>query len=76
MKKRIITLLSVIVTFSMLLCACGTSTPPEPEIINREKAQTTVGSYSIFRTQDVQDYLKFLENLMRQSMKSLIFQQA
>ncbi len=32
------------------------------ETIHSEKTQMAVGSYSLFRTQDAQEYLSFLEN--------------
>jgi hypothetical protein len=61
MKKRIIAALSLILMATMLLCGCE-STPPEPTIISSEPDQTTVGNYSVFRTQYVQQYLDFLKD--------------
>lgn len=61
MKRRIIESLSVVLMITILLCGCE-STPPEPTIINGETDQTTVGNYSVFRTQYVQQYLDFLKN--------------
>ena len=61
MKKRFITLLLAIVMVTTLLgvfTGCGYTT----ETITSEKTQTVVGSYSLFKTTDVQEYLTFLEN--------------
>ena len=45
-------------TVAMLLSGCGEKT----ETIHSETTtQTTTGSYSLFRTTEVQDYLNFLE---------------
>ena len=60
MKKRFITLLLAIVmiaSFMVVFTACS-----KTETINSESAQTVVGSYSLFRTTKVQEYLSFLEN--------------
>jgi len=58
MKKRIITLLLAIVVVATLLTGCG----PKTETITSEKTATIEGSYSLFKTVDVQEYLKFLES--------------
>ena len=55
MKKRFIASLLI---FSILISGCSKKT----ETINSEKTETSVGSYSLFRTRDVQEYLNFLEN--------------
>ncbi len=60
MKKRIIALFcSMLVVITVLLSGCSID---ESETIQSETTQTSVGSYSLFRTQDVQEYLSFLEN--------------
>ena len=60
MKKRFITLLLAIVMMATLLVVftgCDST-----ETITSDKTETVVGSYSLFRTKDVQEYLSFLEN--------------
>lgn len=57
MKKRIIALFCSMLVVTVLLSGCSSS-----ETIHSETTQTSVGSYSLFRTQDVQEYLSFLEN--------------
>lgn len=61
MKKRIITFFCSTLVVTVLLSGCSTSTE-KSETIHSETTQTSVGSYSLFRTQDVQEYLNFLEN--------------
>ena len=56
MKKRIIALFCSMLVVTVLLSGC--SSIEESETIHSE----TTGSYSLFRTQDVQEYLSFLEN--------------
>ena len=51
MKKRVIVLICAMITMAMLLSGCG-----------EKRTETTVGSYSLFCTEDVQEYLSFLEN--------------
>lgn len=58
MKKRIIALFCSMLVVTVLLSGCSS----ESETIHSETTQTSVGSYSLFRTQDVQEYLSFLEN--------------
>ena len=60
MKKRIIALFCSMLVVIMLLSGC--SAKREPETINSKTTQTSVGTYSLFRTTDVQEYLSFLEN--------------
>ena len=58
MKKRFITVLLAIVmvtTLMVVFTGCDST-----ETITSTK--TEVGSYSIFQTEDVQEYLSFLEN--------------
>lgn len=57
MTKRIITLLIAIVMVATLLTGCGETT----QTITSEKSVLVVGSYSLFQTEDVQEYLSFLE---------------
>ena len=60
MKKRFITLLLAIVmvtTLMVVFTGCA-----KTETITSEKTETVVGSYSIFRTTEVEKYLNFLEN--------------
>ncbi len=64
MKKRFITLLLAIVmvaTLSVVFTGCSEEGPEK--IVTSEKDVSVVGSYSLFRTTDVQEYLNFLENL-------------
>ena len=64
MKKRFITLLLAIVmvaTLSVVFTGCSEEEPEK--IVTSEKDVSVVGSYSLFRTTDVQEYLNFLENL-------------
>ena len=59
MKKRFITLLVVIVMVATLLVvftSCGDDTQ------TTTSTKTEVGSYSLFQTRDVEEYLSFLEN--------------
>lgn len=56
-KKRFITLLIAIVMVATLLTGCGETT----ETITSKKDVSLVGSYSLFQTEDVQEYLSFLE---------------
>lgn len=60
MKKRIIALFCSMLVVTVLLSGC--SSIEKSETIHSETTQTSVGSYSLFRTQDVQEYLSFLEN--------------
>lgn len=60
MKKRIIALFCSMLVVTVLLSGC--SSIGGSETIHSETTQTSVGSYSLFRTQDVQEYLSFLEN--------------
>lgn len=55
MKKRIIALFCAML---VVTCLSGCSTT---ETIRNETTKKSVGSYSIFRTSDVQEYLSFLE---------------
>lgn len=57
MKKRFSALFCSMLIGTLLLCGCG----EETETIHSEKTQTAVGSYSLFRTTEVQEYLSFLE---------------
>lgn len=57
MKKRIITLFCSMLVVTVLLSGCCSTT----ETIHSETTQTSVGSYSLFRTRKVQEYLSFLE---------------
>ncbi len=59
MKKRFIALFFLLLIFSILLSGCSETIT---ETINSEKTQTSVGTYSLFRTTDAQEYLSFLEN--------------
>lgn len=56
-KKRFITLLIAIVMIATLFTGCG----EETKTINSKKEVSVVGSYSLFQTTDVQEYLTFLE---------------
>lgn len=56
MKKRIITLFCSMFVVTTLLSGCSTT-----ETIHSETTQTSVGSYSLFRTTEIQEYLSFLE---------------
>lgn len=56
MKKRIIALISLVTV--MALAGCSSSS----ETIQSTTVVETVGSYSLFRTRDAQEYLSFLEN--------------
>ena len=56
MKKRIIALFCSMFVVTMLLSGCSTT-----ETIHSETTQTSVGSYSLFRTTEIQEYLSFLE---------------
>ena len=58
MKKRIIALFCSMLVVAVLLSGCST----ENETIHSETTQTLVGTYSVFRTEDAQEYLSFLEN--------------
>lgn len=58
MKKRIIALFCSMLVVAVLLSGCSTGTS---ETIYSETTQTSVGSYSLFRTVDIQEYLSFLE---------------
>jgi len=60
MKKRLITLLC----FMALLLAFGSgcSDAFSSETIQNETVQEAAGSYYLFKTFDVQEYLKFLED--------------
>lgn len=58
MKKRIISLFCSMFVVTMLLSSCGCSII---ETIHSETTQTSVGSYSLFRTTEVQEYLSFLD---------------
>ena len=60
MKKRIIALFCSMLVVAVLLSGC--STEKKSETIHSEKTQTQVGTYSLFRTEDAQEYLSFLEN--------------
>ena len=60
-KRRIITLLLAIVMIVTLFTGCS-SDRSKSEIITSEKTVTAVGSYAIFQTEEVQEYLNFLEN--------------
>jgi len=57
MTKRVITLLVAILMVAALLAGCGNK-----ETITSEKSETGTESYALFRTDDVQEYLNFLEN--------------
>lgn len=58
MKKRFSALFCSMLIGTLLLCGCG----EETETIHSEKTQTVVGSYSVFKTTEAQEYLSFLEN--------------
>ena len=58
-KKRVITLLLAIVKIATLFTGCSGETS---ETITSEKTATVVGSYAVFQTEWVQEYLDFLEN--------------
>ena len=60
MKKRIIALFCSMLVVAVLLSGC--SPTDKSETIHSERTQTSVGSYSLFRTEDAQEYLSFLEN--------------
>ena len=68
MKKRFIALFVAMLMVVTLFTACGSSEAEtaETEIIRNETTQVvvseSVGSYCLFRTKDVQEYLNFLEN--------------
>ena len=62
MKKWIIALFCSMLVVAVLLSGCSTEKTEKSETIHSETTQTSVGSYSLFRTQDVQEYLSFLEN--------------
>ena len=56
MKKRIIALFCSMCVVTLLLSGCSRT-----ETIQSETTQTSVGSYSLFRTTEIQEYLSFLE---------------
>lgn len=58
MKKRIIALFCSVLVVIVLLSGCSRT-----ETIHSETTKTSVGSYSLFRTTEVQEYLSFLEEL-------------
>lgn len=58
MKKKIVVLLCTLSAVGMLLVGCGETTGTIYSEVTTEK---TTGSYSLFRTKDVQEYLNFLE---------------
>ena len=60
-KKRFITLFVAIVMVATLLTGCGAEITETVDTITSTKIE--VGSYVLFRTRDVQEYLNFLENL-------------
>lgn len=65
MKKRFIILLSfLLIILLQLILYVGLSgcSVEKEETINSETSQITEGRYSLFRTQDAQEYLSFLEN--------------
>ena len=58
MKKRLIMLFCCLSTTAVLFSGCGETS----ETIQSEATtQTTTGSYALFKTTDVQEYLNFLE---------------
>lgn len=59
MKKRIIALFCSMLVVAVLLSGCSMK---KSETIHSETTKTLVDSYSLFRTQDAQKYLSFLEN--------------
>lgn len=59
MTKRVITLLVAILMVAALLAGCGEETT---KTVTSSKAETVTGSYALFQTEDVQEYLNFLEN--------------
>ena len=59
-KKRVITLLLAIVMIAMLFAGC--SEAETSETITSTKAEIAEGSYLLFDTTDVQEYLDFMEN--------------
>ena len=71
MKRRIpesllpiIVPLILVITIIVLVCL-GASSGPKTETIQSESIESTIGSngnYYLFRTEDVQEYFKFLEN--------------
>lgn len=58
MKKRVSALLCSMLIATALLSGCSRET----ETIHSERTETAVGSYSLFRTTEAQEYLSFLEN--------------
>lgn len=62
MKKRIIALFFSMLLVIALSSGCSSESSEKSEIIQSNKVQESVGSYYLFRTQDVQEYLNFLEN--------------
>lgn len=61
MKKRIALFCPMLVVI-VLLSGCSTESTEISDTIHSETTHTSVGSYSLFRTQDAQEYLSFLEN--------------
>ena len=59
-KKGFITLLVAMIIGTTLLTGCDETT--QTITSTETQTQTVVGSYSLFRTRDVQKYLSFLEN--------------
>ena len=57
LKKRIIALFCSMFVMTVLLSGCS-----KTETIHSETTQTSVGSYFVFRTTEIQDYLSFLED--------------
>ena len=62
MKKRSIALLVAMLMVITLLTACSSEEKPSSVTVQSEKTQEVVGSFYLFRTQDPQEYLTFLEN--------------
>lgn len=58
-KKRFITLLIAIVMVGTLLTGCGEE--EKTKTITSNKTVSVAGSYSLFQTEDVHEYLSFLE---------------
>ena len=56
-KRKVIALFLLIVLVVVLFTGCN-----KTETITSEKTPTVIGSYAVFQTDEVQEYLDFLEN--------------
>lgn len=55
-------MLAFLVLFLILIICFGASSGKKTEIIQNESQIESAGTYYLFKTFDVQEYLKFLEN--------------